>query len=62
MAARAAVAHTVLRPRTFLEIIIQPYSEAYTRNNLFTSMSGRKDFLSQQAPENYVAGLGRGEP
>lgn len=23
-------------------------------------MSGRKDFLSQQAPENYVAGLGRG--
>lgn len=22
--------------------------------------SGRKDFLSQQAPENYVAGLGRG--
>lgn len=25
-----------------------------------TIMSGRKDFLSQQAPENYVAGLGRG--
>lgn len=25
-----------------------------------TTMSGRKDFLSQQAPENYVAGLGRG--
>lgn len=24
------------------------------------NMSGRKDFLSQQAPENYVAGLGRG--
>ena len=23
-------------------------------------MSGRKDFLSQPAPENYVAGLGRG--
>jgi pre-mRNA-processing factor 6 len=23
-------------------------------------MSGRRDFLSQQAPENYVAGLGRG--
>lgn len=23
-------------------------------------MSGRKDFLNQQAPENYVAGLGRG--
>ena len=23
-------------------------------------MSGRKDFLSQAAPENYVAGLGRG--
>ncbi|KAI7251609.1 hypothetical protein KC335_g16289 [Hortaea werneckii] len=23
-------------------------------------MSGRKDFLSQKAPENYVAGLGRG--
>lgn len=23
-------------------------------------MSGRKDFLSQIAPENYVAGLGRG--
>lgn len=23
-------------------------------------MSGRKDFLSQTAPENYVAGLGRG--
>ena len=23
-------------------------------------MAGRKDFLSQQAPENYVAGLGRG--
>jgi pre-mRNA-processing factor 6 len=23
-------------------------------------MSGRKDFLSQQAPDNYVAGLGRG--
>ena len=23
-------------------------------------MSGRKDFLTQQAPENYVAGLGRG--
>ena len=23
-------------------------------------MSGRKDFLSQVAPENYVAGLGRG--
>lgn len=22
--------------------------------------SGRKDFLSQQAPDNYVAGLGRG--
>jgi pre-mRNA-processing factor 6 len=26
----------------------------------FSSMSGRKDFLSQPAPENYVAGLGRG--
>ncbi|KAJ5102842.1 hypothetical protein N7532_003371, partial [Penicillium argentinense] len=25
-----------------------------------TMASGRKDFLSQQAPENYVAGLGRG--
>ena len=25
-----------------------------------TNMSGRKDFLSQPAPENYVAGLGRG--
>ena len=24
------------------------------------NMSGRKDFLSQPAPENYVAGLGRG--
>ena len=24
------------------------------------TMSGRKDFLSQPAPENYVAGLGRG--
>ena len=24
------------------------------------AMSGRKDFLSQPAPENYVAGLGRG--
>ena len=24
------------------------------------AMSGRKDFLSQKAPENYVAGLGRG--
>lgn len=24
------------------------------------SMSGRRDFLSQAAPENYVAGLGRG--
>ena len=23
-------------------------------------MSGRKDFLNQPAPENYVAGLGRG--
>ena len=23
-------------------------------------MSGRRDFLNQQAPENYVAGLGRG--
>ena len=25
-----------------------------------TTMSGRRDFLSQPAPENYVAGLGRG--
>lgn len=25
-----------------------------------TTMSGRRDFLSQAAPENYVAGLGRG--
>ena len=26
----------------------------------FTVMTSRKDFLNQQAPENYVAGLGRG--
>ena len=27
---------------------------------ILQKMSGRKDFLSQPAPENYVAGLGRG--
>lgn len=36
------------------------FSTTYTRRSNPPSMSGRKDFLSQQAPDNYVAGLGRG--
>lgn len=33
---------------------------AITLEPSLSNMSGRKDFLSQAAPENYVAGLGRG--
>lgn len=37
---------------------VLPFPSLY---RLFVNMaSGRKDFLSQPAPENYVAGLGRG--
>lgn len=36
------------------------FSSLLTPPTTTATMSGRRDFLNQQAPENYVAGLGRG--
>lgn len=43
-----------------LEIHFLALSNFSTAPTQRARMSGRKDFLSQAAPENYVAGLGRG--
>lgn len=47
------------RRRNFT-ILLRSTQDTQDTPNTTLKMSGRRDFLSQAAPENYVAGLGRG--